>query len=159
MAERAPASVWFYLEANEAALFKQLHAARMGGSYEPDEHDKLIEAGFLEIEEFNAQPDGTCMNDVRLASKGERELVRLVQKSRNEFESRRRAARRDAGKPHSPLVASSSHCAVSPEGRRLPAGRPSRLVPEGATYRPQAGITQPEPSADGQDAEARTVNP
>lgn len=115
MADRAPASVWFYLDERDAALFKQIHAARTGGAYDEDEHDKLIAAGFLELDPYNPQPDGTCMNDVRLTSKGEAEINRLARLAAERFEAKRRGVSRGVVGPNSSGVERASSRSVGPK--------------------------------------------
>lgn len=96
MRESAPLSVVFYLSSTDAALFRLLHAARVGADYVPERHDKLIAAGLLEVDEFNPQPDGTRLDDVVLTDAGQRELARLHGVARETFERKRREARAPA---------------------------------------------------------------
>lgn len=145
MAERAPLSVTFYLSAEDAELFTALHQAHKGERYDEDAHEKLIQQGLLELDEFNRQPDGSCMNDVRLTSKGQRELGLLRAKAGEAFEHLRRT-KRASGVPDSPARDRLTRSPVPiPGGKSSGARQPSCADRE--TVSSEAGFTQPSEGA------------
>lgn len=157
MGERAPISITFYLSRADAELFAALYAARMGERYDERVHDKLIEAGFLEIDKFNPGPNGECLDDVELSTKGKGELHRLAKLSAAEFESKRRdsRARKVPDCPANDLP--SRRPVLTAEGRGFPAGRASRPVPQGNPHRESLAGTQAEEKAHERSTHVPTI--
>lgn len=130
MSDRAPLSVTFYLDADDAELFRALHEARKGERFDERRHRELVDKGLIEVEEFNPGPNGECMDDVRLTNAGERKLGELRQRAAEVFEKKRRETR-GASVPDSPARDHLTRGPVS-DGRhpvrRSPSGRASRPV-------------------------------
>lgn len=99
MGERAPISITFYLDKDDADLLRSLWPAQKGCRFDRDLHEKLIEEGYLEVDKFNPGPDGECLDDVRITKKAEREIVRMKNAADVGFKARRAStsARREPG--------------------------------------------------------------
>jgi hypothetical protein len=160
--ERAPLSVTFYLEPKDAELFASLHAAHMGSRYDERAHDELLEAGLLELEEFNPGPDGENMDDVRLSNAGARKMLELRERARIGFEAKRSASVRSVSVPSSPALDSTRRGSV-PVGRHpdrgSPTGRASRPAHRANTHRGNAGDPPTKATTDGTTAHVRIEGP
>jgi hypothetical protein len=145
MGERAPLSVTFYLGEADAALFRSLWPAVKGCRFDEHAHQKLIDQGLLEVEEFNPGPNGECNDDVRLTKKGESEIVRLKQLADEGFKNKRASTTRARSVPDSPAVERSSRGPVPARGG-FPSGHASSPEPQANAYRAEAGPAQEEPT-------------